>query len=115
LPQQTITTSSAQVLTQNPYRRSIVFFNNSVNTIYVDSLRPEGLTTANASVLVPANSSRFVNWFDDGEKEVTQEWSAISNTGSNVLVFKDFSGVGIPTAQLNLLLASLLKQLVNVV
>ena len=98
MPQQTITTTPAQVLPKNPYRKSIIFHNASLNVIFIEPVKPGGLTTGNASIRIPANSTRTVDWFTDGVDTLTREWSAISDTGSNVLEFREQVGIGISKA-----------------
>ena len=105
MPQQTITTTGAEVLPRNPYRRSIIFNNPSVNIIYVETMPPGGITTSNAGIRMPGGATRTFSWLDDGPDVIVDQWSAISDTGSNTLVFREQISTGLTTKQLEEALA----------
>ena len=94
MPQDTITTTPTSVLSKNPYRRSIIFHNPSTNVIFVGRGPPSGLAAANASFRIPSGSTRTLDWFHDGEPAVTDEWSAIADTGSNTFETDEFIDKG---------------------
>ena len=100
MPQSTITTTASRVVLPNPYRRSLIFHNSSSNVLFLDSGEPGGLTTSNAGIRIPGGGNRTLNYLEDGEFEIVQAWSAVADTGSNTLVWKEFSGRGIATSNL---------------
>mgnify|MGYP001576237315 CR=1 FL=1 len=99
MPQTTVTTDSVLIARRNPYRRSLIFHNRSVNIIFVNRGGPSGLTTANAGVRIPAGATRTFDWLHDGADALADEWSAISDTGSNTLDWDEYSSVGMPVAK----------------
>lgn len=92
MPQTNIGTTPTRLFNRSPYRRSVYFHNKSANIIYIDTGEAGGLTTANAGIILPAGSSRWYNWWEDGEREMTDAWSAIADGADSTLVYKEFSG-----------------------
>ena len=105
MPQETVTTTGIEILPRNPYRRSAIFTNPTTNIIFIDTIPPNGITTTNAGMRLPGGGSRTISWLDDGPDSVVDQWSAIANTGSNTLVFREFVSTGITTKELEKSLA----------
>lgn len=95
MPQKTITTTPSEILPKNPFRRSLIFHNPSSNVIFVGRGSPNGLSAATALFRIPAQGTRGLNWFEDGKDAISDQWSAVADTGSNTVEVADFSGEGV--------------------
>lgn len=73
-----------------------------MNVIFVNPSKPGGMTVTNAGIRIPSLGSRTINWFDDGGADIVREWSAISDTGSNTLEFREFSDAGMAIKGFNI-------------
>jgi hypothetical protein len=97
---ETVTTAGVKVLERNAYRRSIVFHNKSAETIWLETMEPNGISIANAGIRIPEGGVISFNWQQDGAQTVVDTWSAISESGSPVLVVREQNGLGLPTVEL---------------
>lgn len=99
MPQQNIGTTGVELFPRSPYRRSMMFHNKSVNNIYIDVIPFGGIKTTNAGIIIPAGSARWFNWWEDGERDICDAWSAIADGADSTLVYHQFIG-SIPTIEL---------------
>lgn len=90
MPQLTLSTSGALVAPQNKYRKSIVFTNvDTAIVVWIDNMQPGDITTSNAGVRLPPGASAAFNSFLDGSRQIQDRWSAIAESGTPVLAWKE--------------------------
>lgn len=90
MPQFSIAQTGINVAIANSYRKSISFQHiGTANFIFLDNGDEKGLTTSNASLRIGAGASVAFSIRDDGVEQVQDEWSAISDTGTNTLLVKE--------------------------
>ncbi|MCW4049027.1 MAG: hypothetical protein NWE89_04745 [Candidatus Bathyarchaeota archaeon] len=92
MPQTVVGAAPLQILDRNSKRKSLTFFNVSVGgqVIYIDNVRNDGMTVANAGyVLVPNGSVSFMEFFDGSE--IKLPWSAISDGAGAILYHKELA------------------------
>jgi len=90
MPATTVGTTSVEILNRNAQRKSLTLFNVSVGgqIIYIDNVKPEGMTVENAGYVLVPNSSLNVMLFFDGE-DIKLPWSAISDGAGAILYHKE--------------------------
>lgn len=87
---ETVGTTSVSVVNYNSGRQTVTFTNRSTagQIIYLDNVRPEGLTTANAGyILSPGSSISFLLEFDG--PDIQGPWSAIADAAGGLLYWKE--------------------------
>jgi hypothetical protein len=90
MPQYSIGTTGTLVAQRNAFRKSISFQHiGTANFIYLDNMNATGITTSNASIRLGSNGSATFNVQEDGEEQVQDDWSAVSDTGTNTLLVKE--------------------------
>ena len=90
MPQTVVGAAPLQILEQNAERKSLSFFNVSVGgqVIYIDNVRNEGMTVANAGyVLVPNGSLNLMTTFDGND--IKLQWAAIADGAGAILYHKE--------------------------
>lgn len=90
--QKTLSTSGLEILPRNPFRRSFIFHNPSTITIWLERSTPDGISITNSSVRLPEGAVVSVNWLQDGSDAVVDQWSAIAESGTPILVITEFVG-----------------------
>lgn len=110
MSQKTLSTTGQLVLERNPYRRSIIFHNKSIQTIWLERSQAAGITTTNASIRLPEGAVVSFNWLQDGADAVVDQWAAIAESSTPTLIITEFVGRNILTTEMENGFNSLVKQ-----
>lgn len=90
MPQVTVTTIGTRLLGRNPYRKSVLFHNQSANTVHLQRTNPSSAKAASADFRIPSGGNRTLTWIEDGQDAVVDEWSAVAETGDSIVVVAEF-------------------------
>lgn len=90
MPQVAVAQTGVQLLTRNKYRKSAAFHNPSANVLFIDRMNPRSIQTANAAVRIPAGGILTLNSQQDGIDAVVDEWSGITDAGSNTIFVDEY-------------------------
>lgn len=93
VPQTSVTTTGVSVVGANAQRKSILFRNGSTaGTIFLDNTLPNAVTTTTAGIRLNAGDAISIQAAFDGIDQLRSEWSAIADSGTVTLVWKEFFG-----------------------
>lgn len=90
MPQHIVGVAPGLLVGRNASRLTITFRNQSLagQTLYIDNVRPEGLTVENAGYVLGVGDVIFVVKMFDGP-DVILPWSAISDAANGVMYSKE--------------------------
>lgn len=91
--QTALTTTAADLAGPNKYRNTILFRHiSSANNVGLGNCKAASLSYATADIILQPGDMVAVSTWSEGSDQVRDNWSAITDSGSVTLVWKEFSG-----------------------